>query len=114
MIVKNADEAPAKPVDIEGAVGVQVRLLIHEPEGVPNFYMRQFDVAPGGRTPRHQHDWEHEVYVLAGSGLVAGPDGDTAIGAGHCIFVPAGEGHQFRNTGDGILQFLCLVPADSG
>ncbi|HUU20912.1 MAG TPA: cupin domain-containing protein [Phycisphaerae bacterium] len=114
MIVKKADEAPAKRVDIEGAVGVWIRLLIHDAEGAPNFYMRQFDVEPGGCTPLHQHDWEHEVYVLSGDGVVSGAGSERAIGRGDCVFVPPGEVHQFRNTGDGTLQFLCLVPADSG
>jgi putative nucleotidyltransferase with HDIG domain len=32
---------------------------------------------------------------------------------GDVVFMPAGEEHQFRNTGDEPLSFLCLVPADS-
>jgi len=30
--------------------------------------------------------------------------------AGDVVFVPANELHQFRNTGRGVLAFLCLIP----
>lgn len=111
MKIKKADQVEAKPVQIEGAEGVQIRLLIHKADGAPNFYMRQFDMAPGGCTPRHRHDWEHEVYVLAGSGVVVNEAGEHTISPGMCVFVPAGEVHQFRDTGGETLKFLCLVPA---
>ena len=110
MKIKRADDVPAEPVETEGAEGVHIRLLIHDAEGAPSFYMRQFTVAPGGFTPLHSHDWEHEVYVLAGSGVAQSPGGQAPIEAGDCVFVAPGERHRFRNTGSGQLKFLCLVP----
>ena len=110
MKIKVAEEVPAQAVDVDGAEGVQIRLLIHEAEGAPNFHMRQFSVAPGGHTPRHTHPWEHEVYVLAGSGEVVSADGATPLSPGKCVYVAPDEVHQFRNTGDGELEFLCLIP----
>lgn len=113
MNVKTADAVPAKDVEMAGAENVRIRLLIHEAEGAPNFYMRQFDLAPGGCTPKHGHAWEHEVYVLSGAGAVLGADGDRPLRAGDCVFVPGGEVHQFRAAADAALKFLCLVPKDS-
>jgi len=113
MIVKTAESVAAKPVEMEGAEGVRIRLLVHEADGAPNFYMRQFDIAPGGCTPRHQHPWEHEVYILEGQGVVFTANGDRPIRAGDCVFVPGGEVHQFRGAGQTPLKFLCLVPRDS-
>jgi len=110
MIIRKADDVPAEAVEIPGAEGVQIRLLIHDAEGAPNFYMRQFTIAPGGNTPEHTHDWEHEVYVLAGTGTALTPDGDRPVSAGDCIYVAPGDRHQFRNTGAEVLTFLCLVP----
>ena len=110
MRIKQADSVPAEPVNVEGAEGVHIRLLIHEADGAPNFYMRRFDLAAGGCTPRHDHAWEHEVYVLAGSGVVAAADGEQRVRAGDCVFIEPGEIHQFRNTGREVLKFLCLVP----
>ena len=58
-----------------GATGCQVRWLVGPGDGAPNFAMREFEVAPGGHTPRHSHPYEHEVFVLQGSGVVY--EGDT-------------------------------------
>ena len=114
MLIRKADGILAQPVQTQGAKDVEIRLLIHEAQGAPNFYMRQFNVAPGGHTPRHSHDWEHEVYVLGGRGTVFGPEGEKPVTGGDCVFVPGGEEHQFRNTGDEELKFLCIVPKPSG
>ena len=74
MQVKNHEQVPANEVTMEGAAGCRVRWLIGEGEQAPNFAMREFEVAPGGHTPKHFHDYEHEVYVLAGSGVVIDDD----------------------------------------
>jgi len=110
MKIKVAEDVPSKPVDAPGAEGVQIRLLIHNAEGAENFHMRQFTVSPGGHTPRHTHPWEHEVFVLEGSGVVVTADGDVPVAPGQCVYVAPDEDHQFRNTGDDELKFLCLVP----
>lgn len=110
MNIKRANDVPAKPVEIEGAEGATIRLLIHEAEGAPTFYMRQFDLAPGGHTPHHAHPWEHELYILAGDGQVVTWDGPRDISAGDCIYVAPDEEHHFQNTSQNALTFLCLVP----
>ena len=111
MIVKHADGIAGTPVSTDAAGGVVFRLLIGPDDGAANFHMRRFDIAPGGHTPRHAHAWEHEVYLVAGSGVVWSPGGERAIAAGDCVFVPGGEEHQFRNTGAEELKMLCMVPA---
>ena len=111
MKIATAEKVPPRPVGAEGAEGVQIRLLISEADAAPTFYMRQFTVAPGGHTPRHGHDWEHEVYILAGQGVVWTADGEKPVAAGDCVFVAPNEEHQFRNTGDGEMKFLCLIPS---
>jgi len=95
----------------EGTVGVKMRWLIGAGEGAPNFAMRHFELVPGGSTPHHAHPWEHEVYILAGQGtLVSETGGETPFAAGDSIFMPGGERHQFRNTSESPVQFLCMVP----
>jgi len=75
--------------------------------------MRHFNLDTSGCTPLHQHDWEHEVLVLAGNGEIE-CDGETsAITGGDSIFVPANDLHQFRNTGTEPLEFICIVPVES-
>lgn len=110
MNVKQYEQVASEPVDMEGATGCRVRWLIGAPEGAPNFAMRQFEVAAGGHTPRHSHPYEHEVFVLEGSGVVYQGDQEHPLQAGAVVFVSPDEVHQFRNTGDQPLKFLCLVP----
>ena len=94
----------------KGVSGVKMRRVIAEKEGAPNFVMRVFEIEPGGNTPLHTHDWEHEVFVLGGIGIVVDPSGDHEIKGGDVIFVPGNEIHQFRNESDKTLEFICLIP----
>lgn len=110
MKVVHYQQVDAAPVDTPGSAGCKIRCLIGEPDAAPSFSMRQFDVAPGGHTPKHNHGHEHEVFVLEGSGVVLEGDVEHPISAGTAVFVRPGELHQFRNTGTGTLKFLCLIP----
>ena len=110
MLVKHHTEVPANDVTMEGAADCRVRWLIGDADRAPNFAMREFEVAPGGHTPRHFHDYEHEVFVLAGSGVVIDGDKERPLAAGDVIFVAPNDVHQFRNTGGEPMRFLCLIP----
>ena len=103
-------DVPAQDVE-KGAKGTQIRWLITEGDGADRFIMRHFEIAPGGYTPLHEHAWEHEVFILKGSGLVVCADGERPIKPGDAIFMPGGERHQFQNTGEQPLEMLCLIPA---
>ncbi len=110
MKIKVAEEVQAEAVDAAGANGVQIRLLIHDADGAPNFHMRQFTIAPGGHTPRHTHPWEHEVFILSGSGAIVTAEGELPIGPGQCVYIAPRDDHQFRNVGSDDLKFLCMIP----
>ena len=97
MIQKNINQIEKQTVTMAGAEKVQMQLLCGPGDGCPNFAMRKFIVAPGGCTPRHQHDYEHEVLVLSGEGTVFGNGKEQALKTGDVAGVP--------------LHFLCLVPA---
>jgi quercetin dioxygenase-like cupin family protein len=102
-----------RDVDAQPAYdGVTMRTVIGPDEGAPHFNMRVFELEPGRVSPHHGHWWEHEVFVLSGQGVVRTEQGDVPIGHGSTVFVPGGEMHQFRNTGDGVLRFICLVPQE--
>ena len=95
----------------EGARGVQIRWVITEDMGAENFAMRHFEISPDGFTPLHSHDWEHEVFILNGNGIIVGDGTEKPFGQGDVIFVPANETHQFKNSGDEPLSLLCLIPS---
>ncbi|UCE73437.1 MAG: cupin domain-containing protein [Methanomassiliicoccales archaeon] len=105
----NYDEVMAKEVG-KGCKGVTIRWLITKEMGAENFAMRMFEVEPEGHTPLHSHEWEHEVFVLEGEGLVMAQNGEEMLKPGDVIFMPSMEKHQFKNTGPGNLKFLCLIP----
>jgi len=93
------------------AEGVKVRWLIDEEKGAPNFAMRLFEVEPGGSTPYHTHDWEHEVFILEGEGVAVKEDGtEESVVPWDVVFVEPNERHNFMNTGEDNLRFLCLIP----
>jgi len=108
VVTRNMIEIEAR----EMLDGVTMRMVIGPDEGAPHFNMRIFDVQPGAATPHHAHWWEHEVFVLAGSGIVRDEKGDKPIESGMALLVPGGEKHQFVNTGDKVLRFMCLVPQE--
>lgn len=110
MRVQQANDVPQKPVEMEGAEGCQVQILVGEEDRAPNFVMRQFEVAPGGHTPRHFHPYEHEVYIVEGEGIVVDGDLERPLRQGDVLFVAPDDVHQFKNTSDQPLKFLCLIP----
>jgi len=111
MKVQSIDSHQQNQVEMEGAEGAKMRMLIGPGDGAGNFHMRQFEIASGGHTPHHQHDYEHEILVLEGRGVARSEQGDRPFKAGDVIFVPANEMHQFQNTGADPLKFICLIPA---
>jgi quercetin dioxygenase-like cupin family protein len=109
MLVRNREQV--EPVTYEGeAKGVEMRPLITEGEGASNFAMRVFDLTPEGHTPYHSHDWEHEVYIMRGTGAVRSNDGERPLRPGDSVFVAPLEEHQFCAGAQG-LQFICCVPS---
>ena len=110
MKVEKSANVIRKPVNVDGAQGVAIRVLVSKEDGAPTFAMRMFEVQPGGHTPMHRHPHEHEVFVLQGTGIVVHEGKDYAIAPEDVVFVPGGKKHCFKNTGNSTLRFLCLVP----
>jgi quercetin dioxygenase-like cupin family protein len=103
--------AEAVHFDSDVARGVTGRVVIGRIDGANNFFMRRFDLAPGGHTPRHAHVWEHEIFFHAGEGEVFQAGAWVRVAAGDAVFVPGDEEHQIRNAGALPLTFVCLIPA---
>jgi quercetin dioxygenase-like cupin family protein len=106
----NVEMKEDAPVKEEGSQGVRIKWLLDKSVGTPTFMMRHFRVEPGGHTPRHKHEWEHEVFVLEGKGFVRHEDREYPLNPGDAVFIPPNQVHQFRNTESTHLRFLCLVP----
>jgi quercetin dioxygenase-like cupin family protein len=111
-LIRNLGDVEPRPVEMDGVSGVRMALMVGRTDGAPHFSLRQFLVEPGGHTPRHSHDYEHEVYVVEGGGTVLLNGEELTIRAGDVIYIPADHEHQFRATSDASLRFLCLVPVE--
>jgi quercetin dioxygenase-like cupin family protein len=103
-------EVKQEDVKEPGFEEVKVRWLITKDDGAENFAMRYFEIAPGGQSAHHAHNWEHEAFILGGHGLVVCGDEKKRVGPDYVIFIPPNVLHHFENLGDGALRFLCLIP----
>jgi quercetin dioxygenase-like cupin family protein len=111
MKILNYQEAPSRYFDSEIAKGVTGRVVIGKDDHADHFCMRVFSLAPGGFTPRHSHDWEHEIFIHSGKGQVY-KDGEwQSVTSGTVVFIPGNEEHQFMNAGAEAFVFICLIPS---
>lgn len=111
MKIEKSSNVPSNPIEMEGAKDVAIRWLISLDDGADNFVMRMFELKPGGCTPLHVHPHEHEVFVIEGEGIFVYEGKKHKFCRDYVIFVPGNKEHNFKNTGDSILRFLCLIPA---
>jgi quercetin dioxygenase-like cupin family protein len=93
-----------------GSSKLKVRWLITKEMGAENFAMRLFEMEAGGHSPLHSHNWEHEVFILEGEGLVVGGKEERKFKAGDAIFIPSNEKHQLKNNSKNACKLLCLIP----
>ncbi len=107
MQVKRYEEVEPTTYD-GGRAGVTMREMITAADGAPTFAMRVFDLAAGAATPYHHHPWEHEVFIVRGSGRVRSEHGDQPFRAGDTVYIPGDEPHGF--VADTDVQFVCVIP----
>ena len=101
------------PAEIFGddAPGVSIRWVIDEQkDGAPIYALRVIEVAPGGHTPDHTHPFEHENFIMEGTGRVQIEGEWFEVTVGDIVFVPPNIQHTYVNTGDNHLKFLCGIP----
>lgn len=109
MILKRLEDVHF--TDISGYEGVKKQAILGPEDGSDEIVMRYFRVAPGGSTPYHAHAWPHLVKIEEGRGVTVDANGnETPVKAGDFIYVADNETHQFRNTEETSLEFMCIVP----
>ncbi len=111
MLIKDSKTQPLADLNGFAAEKTSMRVLVGPDDGAPTFSMRKFSIEPGGYTPQHGHDYEHEVYILKGQGEVRGVDETQLVSEGDVVFVKPDELHQFVNVGaTEPLEFICIIP----
>ena len=114
MIIRKLTDVNKTAVDLEGVLGVTKQLVLGSADGVPNFSIRVFTIAPGGHSPHHTHAVEHLNFVLSGQGSLMDKEGKAnPIQKGEFAFVAPYDVHQFRNTSETEdFVFMCAVPKE--
>ncbi len=112
MIAKKYEEVKKEEIRKDDVKGTYIRWLIGEDSPAPHFHMRHFEIEPGGHTPFHTHDFEHEVYVLEGKGQLNTEANPIPLEKDSFALVMPGEKHQFENIGKQTFKFLCLIPKE--
>lgn len=112
MKITNLKNCAKSAVNMEGAVGATRQLPIGKADGAPTFSIRVFTLEPGGSTPHHIHASEHLNYIMEGNGEVMEGDTPRQVSKGDFVLVTPHEKHQYRNTGNSPLVFMCMVPSE--
>jgi len=99
---------------ISAAPGVTMRVVAGTAEKAPTFVMRVFEIQTGSATPLHTHPWEHEIFVLAGKGVLRSGGKETPLLEGDAATVLPNEQHSFLNIGKEMLRLICVVPLVDG
>ena len=110
MVIKSyKDVSPTRYAGVSDAV--QIRAMITAQDGAPTFAMSVFDVTPGSATPYHTHAWEHEVYIISGSGRVRAAGNETTFKTGDSVYIAPNEQHCFMADPDVAVQMICCIPS---
>jgi len=112
MIVSNEHQITANTIDSPEVRNAAMKVLVSAQEGWADHVMRIIELGPDGYSPRHKHDWPHINYMVEGSGVLLVNGKEHAVEQGAYAYVPANADHQFRNTGDGMFRFICIVPKE--
>ncbi len=110
MKITRLEACESVPIEMQDVVGATKQVPIGKGDGAPNFSIRVFTLEPGGHTPHHEHESEHLNYILEGTGELMEGNQPRQIKQGDYILVKPQERHQYRNTGDIPLKFMCMVP----
>lgn len=111
MKIKDSSIIPMENVSMYGSVGTSIQWLWSKNDGVSNFALRKFSIAPDGEIGIHSHAEEHEIYIISGIGEVYNNSGEKYdIKPDITLYVPPNEPHSYRNTGNTDLEFLCIIP----
>ncbi|MEK7814454.1 MAG: cupin domain-containing protein [Chloroflexota bacterium] len=102
-VIRNAKNVPAR----EGG-GVRLIGLEQHP---PTCTMSLSVIEPGKTSSHHIHPWEHEVYILEGSGVLTCDGKEYPVKEGDAMFIPGNVDHYtLNNRRSGVLRRIEVNP----
>lgn len=112
MIVSHERNVLGTRLDNDQLKNAVKKVLISPTQGWEGYVMREFELGPGGYSPRHTHPWPHINYIIEGEGTLHLDGQDHQLEKGSFAFVPSDKLHQFTNTGNSRFTFICIVPEE--
>ncbi len=103
-VIKGSSEI--EQLDLDG--GGKIRWLITHRDGAKNFSMRLITIPKGRSTPDHSHDYEHEIFIVEGTGEAILDGKRSKVKSDDFLFIPGGTRHTIHATDD--MKMICVVP----
>ncbi|NQW22369.1 MAG: cupin domain-containing protein [SAR202 cluster bacterium] len=79
--------------------GTKAARMITLDDNPPTCTMSYSEIPPGGTSSHHIHPWEHEVYIIEGSGTLHCDGKQYPVKAGDAMFIPPNVDHYTLNDG---------------
>ena len=79
--------------------GAKAARLINLDDNPPTCTLTYSEIPPGQTSAHHIHEWEHEVYIIEGSGSLICDGVDYPVKAGDALFIPPNVDHYTLNDG---------------
>ncbi len=109
-MIGNINNTDSFDITSNQARNAMMKVLVSPKDGWDGYVMREVILDKDGYSPQHVHPWPHINYVLEGQGYLLMEEEKHPISTGSYAYVPSNILHQYVNTGEGVLRFICIVP----
>jgi len=91
--------------------GTNAARLINLDDNPPTCTLSYSQIEPGKTSAHHIHEWEHEVYIIEGSGSLVCDGKSYPVKAGDALFIPPNVDHYTLNdSGAGNIHRIEINP----
>lgn len=81
--------------------------------GTKDLTVSYLELSPGSKTiPSIHPNTEEAFFITRGRGIITVSDQSREVQKGDAIFISKNLWHEFENTGDEPMEWLCIYPGD--
>ncbi len=93
-----------------GSARVVMKQLVGKEDGAEKTSLHEIRFQKGGHTSVHRHDWQHQMLVASGRGVLLTGGKEVPLKAGDVLVIGRGEDHGFEQRGRAPLVVLTVTP----
>ncbi len=93
-----------------GASRVVMKPLVGKEDGAEKTALHEIKFLKGGHTSEHRHNWQHQMFVASGHGVLLSGGRETPIRKGDVLVIARGEEHGLEQRGRAPLVILTVTP----